>query len=214
MPPLLPLVALGLLQPRPAQAELPEVQAARCTYTATVWNTVTRRTSRTVRVDKARTALSEAERGPFGCTPCEQDQVEVTLAAELRLRLCEAVLPKVMPALAEGLRAGAVIRELEGYRPSYSRGAASPTGERTELSNHAFGVALDINASWNGLYDRCPAWGPACRLRKGGPWQPEAPEGLSAAHPLVQALESAGWSWGGGLEGQQKDFMHFSPSGS
>ncbi len=185
----------------------------RCTYTASVWNTVERRSSRTLTVDKSRSELTDAEQGPMGCTPCEQDQATVRVDAELELTLCKAALSVVMPALAEARRAGAVIRTLEGYRPSYSKGAPNAQGERTQLSNHAFGVAIDVNAEWNGLYDHCLAWGPGCRLIKGGAWQPGSPEGLHAEHPLVVALERAGWAWSGRLEGLQKDFMHLSATG-
>jgi len=185
----------------------------RCTYTATVWNTIARRTTRTLSVDKPRSELTPAETGPSGCTPCEQDQVSVRLDATLELTLCRHVLPAVMPAIAEALRAGARIESVLGYRPSISKGVANAAGERTELSLHAFGAALDVNTEHNGLYGQCIAWSPGCVLMKGGPWDPSHPLSLHPEHPLVQAMAKVGWGWGGELEGNQKDFMHFSPTG-
>ena len=70
-----------------------------------------------------------------------------------------------------------------------------------------------INEAWNGLYQDCAAWGPACVLMKGGPWKPSDPRGLRRKSPLVVALGEAGLLWGGAIEGTQKDYMHFSPTG-
>ena len=94
-----------------------------------------------------------------------------------------------------------------------TRGPTDAEGLRTAFSNHSFGVALDVNAELNGLYDRCPSFGPDCRLLLGGRWQPDAPGGLSADSAVVEALREAGLRWGGEIAGKQKDFMHFSPTG-
>jgi hypothetical protein len=94
-----------------------------------------------------------------------------------------------------------------------TRGDTDRHGNRTRYSNHAFGIALDINPEANGLYDRCPRFGPGCRLIKGGRWNPARPASLTADGPVVRALKNIGLRWGGQIEGRQKDFMHFSPTG-
>lgn len=202
------VLALVLLLARPGiTAE------ERCRYEVTVWSAVERRTTRTIRVDKPRSALGADEIGPLGCTPCREDQVEVPLTNGRSVTLCRAIAADVARALEGALAEGAVIETILGYRPSMSRGHADENGERTLLSNHAFGVALDVNEAWNGLYQDCPTWGESCLLMKGGAWQPADPRGLRRRSPLVVALGEAGLKWGGAIEGTQKDFMHFSPTG-
>ncbi len=139
--------------------------------------------------------------------------VEVPLSNGLSVTLCRAVAREVAVALDRALADGAVIETILGYRPSVSRGDPDLNGERTGLSNHAYGVALDINEGWNGLYQDCATWGPQCLLMKGGAWTPSDPRGLRRKSPLVLALGETGLLWGGAIAGTQKDFMHFSPSG-
>jgi D-alanyl-D-alanine carboxypeptidase-like protein len=94
-----------------------------------------------------------------------------------------------------------------------SRGPADKDGNRTQLSNHSYGVAIDVNEMQNGLYDHCVVWGAGCRLIKGGPYRPREAGSIVAESPLVAALEAVGLKWGGRIAGRQKDFMHFSPTG-
>lgn len=94
-----------------------------------------------------------------------------------------------------------------------TKGDVDALGHRTRFSNHSFGIAIDINEQQNGLYDRCIRFGPACRLRRGGVWNPDQAGSLTRDSPVVKALGQIGLKWGGAIEGRQKDFMHFSPSG-
>jgi len=95
-----------------------------------------------------------------------------------------------------------------------SKGTLNADGERTELSNHAFGTAIDINRMQNGLYNNCYEWGPACELTLGGRWRPGEIKGsLSPNGGIVQKMKSLGFKWGGEIPSLQKDFMHFSLSG-
>lgn len=185
-----------------AQAEVP----AGCHYAYTVWNAVERRTRRSVAVALDR---AEAPVGALGCTPCREDQVTVELANGLPLRLCHAVAERARDALDRALADGAVIGSIAGYRASMSRGPTDASGDRTELSDHAFGAALDVDEQQNGLYERCVVWGPRCRLIRGGPWVPGGAGSLTADGPVVRAMKAAGFAWGGELAGRQKDFMHF-----
>lgn len=62
-------------------------------------------------------------------------------------------------------------------------------GSATQLSNHAFGSAFDINAAWNGL-GKQPA------------------TGAGTVIPLVRLANQHGFFWGGHYNGR-KDGMHF-----
>jgi hypothetical protein len=165
-------------------------------------------------VAKPRSELAPGEIGPFGCTPCEEDQEEFALSNGLKFKACSKIGGPLREALDAALARGQRIESVLGYRAQRSKGAPDRRGDRTELSNHAFGTAVDVNEEHNGLYENCLRWSGKCRLRKGGPYRPGAdPLSLSRESPVVEQLRRAGFSWGGLIEGRQKDFMHFSPSG-
>lgn len=189
--------------------------AAVCTYDYSVWSTRTAAVSRTVHVEKPAEELTDAERDPSGCTPCAEDQQAVTLSNGVSFPLCQRYADSVRDALDQAIEAGFRVVTVTGWRPGMSRGPTNEAGERTVLSNHSFGVAIDVNEAANGLYDTCVTWAPTCRLRKGGPWRPgQDPLSIVRDSVLVRAMTAAGLRWGGELEGRQKDFMHFSPTGS
>lgn len=71
------------------------------------------------------------------------------------------------------------------YYPRFVRGS------KTTLSNHAFGVAFDINTSYNGLYVTPPAVGEKGSVRE-----------------LVPSAYKWGFFWGGHYV-RRKDGMHF-----
>jgi hypothetical protein len=184
-----------------------------CRYEYTIWNTNKRAVSDRRTVTKDRALLSDEERGPLGCTPCREDQAAVTLRNGLRFLACAKIAAPLTEALDHAIERGQEVRTVVGYRPQMSRGPADKDGNRTQLSNHSFGVAIDVNEMQNGLYDRCAAWSPACRLIKGGAYRPGEKGSIVAESPLVAALEAIGLRWGGQIAGGQKDFMHFSPTG-
>lgn len=71
------------------------------------------------------------------------------------------------------------------------REAKARAGTEQDLSNHAWGSAFDINASWNQLGDI------------------PAPIGqVGSVRELVPIAESLGWAWGGHFKGRP-DGMHF-----
>jgi hypothetical protein len=94
-----------------------------------------------------------------------------------------------------------------------TRGDVDANGVRTEFSNHSFGIALDINPGSNGLYENCIVFNQDCRLIRGGHRDPARAESLHAGSNIVRAIEDIGLKWGGEIDGKQKDFMHFSPTG-
>jgi len=188
--------------------------SAQCHYSYTVWNVKARRSLIHRTVSKPYSELTRAEKGPLGCTPCEEDQAEITLSNGSQFTACRKAGPAIKTALEAALAKGQRIVSAVGYRPQVSKGPADKAGNRTELSNHAFGAAVDLNEEHNGLYENCIAWSRKCRLRKGGIYRPGAdPLSLSKDSPAVVEMRKAGFSWGGEIEGRQKDFMHFSPTG-
>ena len=117
------------------------------------------------------------------------------------------------PAYRKLLASGEPVTEVTAYRPGKTKNPLDAKGNRTGFSNHAYGAAVDINRSKNGLYDKCPKFGPGCRRIQGGQWRPGSPGTLSKDSSIVRVLREAGFKWGGEIDGMQKDFMHFSPSG-
>ncbi|GJL93467.1 M15 family metallopeptidase [Hyphococcus sp.] len=185
-----------------------------CTYADSTWSAAERRAVDISEVEKPYAALSDDERdGLTGCSICREDQVEIVLPGVEPFQVCKAVADDVETALRRAMDAGFKIDTVTGYRAGRSKGVLDAQGRRTEYSNHAFGLAIDVNAETNGLYDRCTEFSRACRLIRGGEWRPSAPVGISPDTPFYEEMRAMGWQWGGELSGRQKDFMHFSPSG-
>ncbi|MCX5796667.1 MAG: M15 family metallopeptidase [Elusimicrobia bacterium] len=203
------LAAAALLLAVCARAEEP----AQCHYAYSVWNVKAKASKAHRTVAKPYAQLTAKEKGPLGCTPCEEDQVAVKLPNGLELRACRLVADKIHDALEAALSRGQKIVSVVGYRAQMSKGPADKSGNRTELSNHAFGVAVDLNEDYNGLYNSCFSWSPKCVLGKGGKYRPGSELSLTEQSPAVQEMKKIGYDWGGKIEGRQKDFMHFSPTG-
>lgn len=184
-----------------------------CSYSYGLWNVQAKKIIRWVSVNKSRAQLLPQEMGDFGCTPCTEDQKKLTLQNGITFSVCRHIASAVEEALNESIEMGVPIVRVDGYRPTMTRGPVDPQGNRTVLSNHAFGAAVDINRSHNGLYDNCIQMGPQCRLIQGGRWNPESPLSLTKDHPLVRTMLSLGFRWGGEIQGKQKDMMHFSRTG-
>ncbi|MES2526191.1 MAG: M15 family metallopeptidase [Bdellovibrionota bacterium] len=179
-----------------------------CHYDYTVWNTRTRSSEGPFRVQKWKAELSQEEKGPLGCTICEEDQREVFISS-VKVKICKQLASKIPDILS-----GTQIKNLVGYRTSKSRGPVDSRGLRTQFSNHAYGIAIDVNENSNGLYNNCLTWGPQCALSKGGAYRPGLdPLSLTANSPTVLSFKREGFKWGGEIESVQKDFMHFSPDG-
>jgi hypothetical protein len=186
-----------------------------CSYSTYKWNTLTRQAVAQERVEKPYAALSPQEvDARTGCSVCEQDQVSIKLGKLPEFRLCRVLATEVKATLARLIAEGAPVYQIEGYRVGKTRGPADAAGNRTQFSNHSYGIALDINPQHNGLYENCISWSPSCRLIKGGEWNPQKyRQSLAADSAIVRALQDLGLLWGGEIAGRQKDFMHFSPTG-
>lgn len=185
-----------------------------CSYDTYKWNIYQRKAVARQRVQHAYSTLADFERdATTGCTVCEEDQQWIALPGLQPFRMCRRLAYEVEPVLQKLVEQGEPIRKVVGYRVGMTRGDVDAQGNRTGFSNHSFGIAIDINDEQNGLYDRCITFGPQCRLIKGGPWIPGQPGSLDEDSAIVRELVQAGYRWGGRIDGKQKDFMHFSPSG-
>lgn len=191
-----------------------EAQSQSCHYSTYKWNVNSRTAVEAKTVSKLRSELSPSEiDAASGCTLCEEDQETIRLPGLNEFKVCKKVAPKIKLILTELIEQGQPIRDAVGYRVGMTRGNVDSQGNRTQFSNHSFGVAVDINTNQNGLYDNCVQWNSKCRLIKGGPWNPSNPESWTLNSLTVTTFKQNGFQWGGEIEGQQKDFMHFSPTG-
>lgn len=182
-----------------------------CHYQTWSWSVRERRPVDVRQIVTSKAKLTPEERGPHhGCTVCEEDQTTVTVA-ELPFKICRRYAHRIEQALIGLHRQGFPLKELEGYRVGKSKGPVDSQGLRTQFSHHSYGVALDINASLNGLYENCVSFSPACRLIRGGAYDVTRKGAITPA--IAELFKSQGFKWGGELPGQQKDFMHFSPTG-
>ena len=186
-----------------------------CSYDTYQWNTKEKKAVNYQRVVHPYAEVSDEERDPVtGCTVCIEDQIQISIPPLKPFYICKAVAPAIRNALEYLIRSGVQITNITGYRVGKTRGDVDRYGNRSQFSNHSYGVAIDINPEHNGLYDHCMAFGSGCRLIRGGPWKPhEMPESIVPNGKVVQAFKRLGYLWGGEIRGRQKDFMHFSPTG-
>lgn len=193
----------------------PHVYAQTCSYNTWRWNVQSRQITEQARIVHPYDELLPEERDDASnCTVCEEDQVKITVAGLPEFYVCKFIAPQVRRSFAELQRLGAPVKTVVAYRVGRSRGKVDANGNRSEFSNHSFGLALDINAEHNGLYNQCLAFGPQCVLSRGGKWEPGINSySLGSKSEIVRVLKANGFKWGGEIAGQQKDFMHFSPTG-
>lgn len=187
--------------------------AQECHYEYTVWNSQQRRSTRSIKVSKNRSALTKEEKGSHQCTPCVEDQQTITLRNHIELTVCKYVALDIQKTLNQAIEEGFIIESIVGYRPSKSRGPLDMLGNRTQFSQHAYGLAIDINEAHNGLYANCQLWKESCRLLKGGAYEKKHSLSIQPDGVLVQRMRAIKWLWGGERPDSLKDFMHFSPDG-
>ena len=90
------------------------------------------------------------------------------------------------------------------------RAVPSPCGSGTgNWSNHAYGMALDLNPAENPYVGCGMSRDPAAQKYRD---RRHHRKGMVTAR-AVGAFRSVGWGWGGSWSGDTKDYMHFSPSG-
>jgi len=185
-----------------------------CTYQTFKWNVNLSRSVGHEKIQHSYNDLTPEEIDPTtGCSVCEEDQETISIPPLAPFRVCKVFAPVVRKTLLKLIQQGEPIYEVVGYHVGRTRGKTDADGNRTEFSNHSYGIAIDINPQLNGLYDHCVRFGPNCRLIRGGPWRPGQPGTLTSESPIVKAMKAAGFRWGGEIQGNQKDFMHFSLTG-
>jgi hypothetical protein len=88
----------------------------------------------------------------------------------------------------------------------------TPDGPQDTFSQHAYGLAIDVNPLQNPFVGADGSvHDPLAR-----PYADRSltePGMIHDGDPIVQAFAAIGWSWGGGWSGD-KDYMHFSASGT
>lgn len=186
---------------------------AQCTYTTYQWNVRERKAVGYRKVVKPYNELTADEKDASGCTVCDEDQVILTYPGLHPFKVCKFIAPQIRAIIEKLQSRHAPLLDVVGYRVGMTRGNINQAGNRTGFSNHSFGVALDINTGQNGLYENCVSINPSCRLIKGGKWNPKQEFSLTKDSVIVQEFKRNGFLWGGEIAGQQKDFMHFSPTG-
>ena len=207
-------LALGLMACTQPISEAAAQAGDICSYSDWAWNSTEGRAENYQEIVTTRSSLTaEQKHDIYPCTICREDQVEIKIDGVDPILMCTAFAQDVQAILERAQDDGFEINALVGYRVGRTRGPLDDNGLRTGYSNHSFGVAIDINPDQNGLYNHCIEFSDQCRLSRGGPWIPYSPGAITPDLPLHHDLRDLGLLWGGELAGQQKDFMHFSPSG-
>jgi len=185
-----------------------------CSYQTYEWNTNDKKAIHYQLINKKYKELTADEVDAFtGCSVCEQDQRLINIPTVKPFKVCYIIAPLLYEIITELVNRGQVLNSITGYRVGRTRGDIDEKGNRTKFSNHSYGIAIDVNAAVNGLYDNCLSFNSNCRLIRGGRWVPGKSGSLTKDSETVHALESMGLKWGGVMPGKQKDFMHFSPTG-
>lgn len=189
--------------------------AQTCHYQDWRWNVNQKHAVQKTAIIKNYAMLASNERDSLsGCSVCAEDQQLVRIQGLPEFSVCKKYAARLQATLTRLINNGANIKSVTGYRVGRTRGEIDAQGNRTDFSNHSFGVAIDINAEHNGLYSHCIEFGPPCQLSRGGPWRPGIdPYSLEKDGAIVLMMKEAGFKWGGEIKGRQKDFMHFSLTG-
>lgn len=99
------------------------------------------------------------------------------------------------------------------YTASFNcRPIVTPAGAGSSWSQHAYGLAVDINP----LQNPYVAANGSVRNRFARPYRDRSqdlPGMIHEGDPVVRAFAAIGWGWGGHWS-SGKDYMHFSASGS
>ncbi|SMF51939.1 D-alanyl-D-alanine carboxypeptidase [Alteromonadaceae bacterium Bs31] len=185
-----------------------------CSYSTYKWNVKQKKAVEFKEVSHPYSQLTPFEFDELsGCSVCREDQRAIQVGNLPVVLVCHRFAALLENSLNRLLEQGEPIHKLVAYRVGMTRGDVDENHNRTRFSNHSFGIAIDINDEQNGLYGECLSFGPQCVLRKGGKWDITNPASLTSSSPIVTHLRALGFEWGGEIAGNQKDFMHFSPSG-
>lgn len=191
-----------------------QAEPASCSYTTYSWNTIERKANSYQTINKPYADLLPEEKdASSGCTVCREDQQEIQLSGMKPFMVCAKLAADIRAGLEKAIQQGQLVTDVVGYRVGKTKGDVDAKGNRTQFSNHSFGVAIDVNTDHNGLYDNCFTFNDSCRLIKGGAWSATRPESIKPDSPIVGIMKTYGFNWGGKIQGKQKDMMHFSKTG-
>jgi hypothetical protein len=148
--------------------------------TKSKYGTLLRNSTNTRKIQHAYENLTASEIDETtGCTVCSEDQATIDLPPLPAFSACSKLAPQIRSFMSHLIRKGAAIQTIVGYHVIKSHGPVNGNGDRTGFSNHSYGTAIDINPEQNGLYDNCLAFGPECRLARGGERKPSWPGSLN-----------------------------------
>lgn len=126
--------------------------------------------------------------------------------------LFEAGFPIERVALARPYRPGADPNDRRNITAAFNcRPVITPEGPGEVFSQHAYGLAVDVNPLQNPYVGQ----GGRVRNRFARPYvdrSQELPGMIHEGDVVVRAFAAIGWSWGGRWSGA-KDYMHFSLTG-
>lgn len=204
------LIAVFLFNP----SYFVDADERKCSYSTYRWNVHSKKSVMHQKVVKDYSKLNKFEIDKqTGCSVCKEDQVELKIGQIKPFKVCKLLADQLQYHLTQLNKRGRTIKTVVGYRVGMTRGVIDRQGNRTQFSNHSFGIAIDINEQQNGLYDQCIQFNNHCRLIRGGMWDRRNPLSLTKTSRIVNTLKQIGFKWGGEIQGKQKDFMHFSPTG-
>jgi hypothetical protein len=92
------------------------------------------------------------------------------------------------------------------------RPVVTPDGAQPTFSQHSYGLAIDVNPLQN-PFVRSDGWVRNRFARRYVDRSRDLPGMIHADDVVVDAFAAIGWSWGGDWSGE-KDYMHFSASGT
>jgi N-acetylmuramoyl-L-alanine amidase len=162
-------------------------------------------------IKKPYSKISGEEVHDSGCTLCREDQESITIAGQT-IEVCWKYKELIEITLKKIVNSGFPIYDIRGFREGRTYNNNQDFGE------HPYGVAIDINREYNGLYNDCKEWDPnECKLHIAGKKNPKREEDIEGTitknSAPYTAMAQINWKWGGDWTSSQKDYMHFSISG-
>ncbi|MFB3737739.1 MAG: M15 family metallopeptidase, partial [Candidatus Velamenicoccus archaeovorus] len=150
----------------------------------------------------------EVHEGPMVANASVADELVTVFRTLFRARF-----PLKHVALATRFRPNADPNTRRSVTASFNcRPIVTPAGAGSTWSQHAYGLAVDINP----LQNPYVAADGFVRNRFGRPYRDRSQHLPGMIHPgdvVVRAFASVGWGWGGAWS-SGKDYMHFSLSGT
>lgn len=190
------------------------VNADTCTYETWDWDVVQKKAINLKKIAKSKSELTPEEKGQTpGCSVCQEDQIEMQIDRIPKFKVCKIIKEKIEDAINKTLKSNFPVTSVVGYRVGKTKGPLNSSGQRTQFSNHSYGMAVDFNSDKNGLYDFCMNFNPGCKLIRGGPYNRGNSGTITTDSAIYKNMTAHGFKWGGEINGKQKDFMHFSLSG-